>query len=295
MTITCDACGKQYRWKPEIAGRTVKRGCGQIMQISHEPPAAGDELYDVVDDATTVKKTAVKPVKTLPAAPAGGACPSCGIAMAVGAVICIDCGYDVRRGARLSPDAPVAAAASGDDGAPPWVFRRKGLTAEEPVDIKPSPLRDLYLPLLLIPLGMFLCFYAEMHRTDRVQSVAHVAPVVIGGMMTSIALMLGGMFLAAAIGGVAFPDKVPITILKICAVALAPGAVAAILDPMIGGINGNIVGNLAAVGLYWGLFALLFRLPGQDTVICVMIVWIIRVAVAYGMYKLDEFRGNSWI
>ncbi len=302
--IVCRACGKQYRWKPELTGRKVKCGCGQVMQISQDaPPAPGDELYNVVPDdgGGTRPATRSAAVAGIAARASSGsatnACPSCGGAMAAEAVICIDCGYDTRSGMKLgvAPAPAVAAAAPTADSPAPWVYRRKGLTQEAPVEAQPSALRDLVLPSLLIPLGVFLCFYAEMHRKDTAQSLQHVTPVVVSGMMISIGFMLGGMFLAAAIGGVAFADKPRVTVLKTCAVALVPGALAAIVDPMVGGINGNIVGNLAAVGLYWGLFALLFRLPGQDTVICVMIVWIIRVAVAYGMYKLEEFRSGSWI
>jgi hypothetical protein len=93
--------------------------------------------------------------------------------------------------------------------------------------------------------------------------------------------------------GVAFPDKVPITILKVCAVALAPGAIGGILDPIIGGINGNIVGSLASFALYFGLFALLFRLAAAEMVTCVMVIWIIRIAVLYAMYKFEGYRTGS--
>ena len=56
--------------------------------------------------------------------------------------------------------------------------------------------------------------------------------------------------------------------------SLAPGAIGGILDVLIGGINGNIFGSLAAFGLYFGLFALLFRIAAAEMVACVMVIWV---------------------
>jgi hypothetical protein len=36
--FTCDGCGKQYAWKPELAGKKAKCKCGQVMNVPAEPP-----------------------------------------------------------------------------------------------------------------------------------------------------------------------------------------------------------------------------------------------------------------
>src|SRR5439155_26333221 len=53
--------------------------------------------------------------------------------------------------------------------------------------------------------------------------------------------IFAAVFAASAMGGVAFQEKVPVVIYKLCAVALAPGALGGLVGNYIGGINGNIV------------------------------------------------------
>src|SRR5438128_10730312 len=52
--IVCGACGRQYGWKPELAGRTVKCKCGAAITVTRESPvaaAAAPEGYDVAEGA----------------------------------------------------------------------------------------------------------------------------------------------------------------------------------------------------------------------------------------------------
>ena len=35
--FSCSACGKQYRWKPELAGKSVKCKCGSAMRVPTQP------------------------------------------------------------------------------------------------------------------------------------------------------------------------------------------------------------------------------------------------------------------
>jgi hypothetical protein len=39
--FSCAACGKQYRWKPEIAGKKVKCKCGNPLSVPATPPTPG--------------------------------------------------------------------------------------------------------------------------------------------------------------------------------------------------------------------------------------------------------------
>src|SRR4051794_21270498 len=49
--FACGTCGRRYRWKPELAGRSVRCACGRAMTYPLGEPA-GDEadLYDVAPD-----------------------------------------------------------------------------------------------------------------------------------------------------------------------------------------------------------------------------------------------------
>src|SRR4051794_17044280 len=49
--FSCDACGKRYAWKPQLAGKRAKCGCGAQIVVPHANQTAPDEgdLYDVAD------------------------------------------------------------------------------------------------------------------------------------------------------------------------------------------------------------------------------------------------------
>ena len=56
--FACASCGKEYKWKPELAGKKGKCKCGGVLSIPAEEPTEDaepepslDDLYDVRDDA----------------------------------------------------------------------------------------------------------------------------------------------------------------------------------------------------------------------------------------------------
>jgi hypothetical protein len=164
IDFSCSACGKKYRVKDELAGKTAKcTQCNGRIQIpdaatqasaavkpsfakapapqparSAAPSAASrpakaakpkDELSSWFDaELPTTAAAAPAPAAKLgvaaKAATAGPKkstlCPSCRVPLATGAVICVACGYDVRKGEKLATkkgadaddDAPVKKAAS---------------------------------------------------------------------------------------------------------------------------------------------------------------------------------------
>ena len=57
--FTCEGCGKQYRWKRELAGRRVK--CAKCLTIMIAPQRSpieehDDDLYDLVPDSPPPRK-----------------------------------------------------------------------------------------------------------------------------------------------------------------------------------------------------------------------------------------------
>jgi hypothetical protein len=55
--FACNACGRTYRWRPELAGRRVKcAACGHVMAAPAEPPGADDDLYDIVEPAVRASR-----------------------------------------------------------------------------------------------------------------------------------------------------------------------------------------------------------------------------------------------
>ena len=82
--FACPSCGKQYRWKPELAGRSAKCPCGAKVVVPQTMAAAS------------------APAPTPEPAKRANACPSCGKSLEAGAVLCIACGYNLKTGQKLS-------------------------------------------------------------------------------------------------------------------------------------------------------------------------------------------------
>jgi hypothetical protein len=145
--FNCPTCGKSYRWKPEMAGRSAKCGCGGKLVVPAErpaPPSNGAATAPKVAPATPAPAPARPPVSAVPqakpsllsprpvkaAAPAGPACPWCNKPLPEGAVLCVNCGYNLKTKQRIAvvvekvdvedddgaADQPTAA--GPDDGSP---------------------------------------------------------------------------------------------------------------------------------------------------------------------------------
>jgi hypothetical protein len=78
--FACPACGKRYRWKPELAGRSAKCGCGAKLVVPAEAPVEPAAQPDEVQSK----------------------CPSCSAPLASGAVLCVNCGYNLKTGQKLA-------------------------------------------------------------------------------------------------------------------------------------------------------------------------------------------------
>src|SRR5258706_11522950 len=91
-TFSCDACGKQYPWKPELAGKRAKCKCGAVLSVPAQPQAT--------------RAAARTPVAVAAAAPAEESvayrCPACKADLNPGTAVCINCGYDLRTGEYVS-------------------------------------------------------------------------------------------------------------------------------------------------------------------------------------------------
>jgi hypothetical protein len=119
--FTCASCGKEYRWKPEIAGRKARCKCGQTLTVPTapraprvvEPPPQASPLD--WPDEPAADYAAPPPVP----APSGPACPACGAALPAGAVLCVNCGYNLKTGKKVGGVAPAAPAAPASLAAPP--------------------------------------------------------------------------------------------------------------------------------------------------------------------------------
>lgn len=88
IKVSCQ-CGKRLSVKDEYAGKRVKcPGCGRTLSIPQPQAAGGGEgMSDLLDDVGV--RAGVN------------RCPGCGVEIPEEAVLCVMCGFDLRRGHRI--------------------------------------------------------------------------------------------------------------------------------------------------------------------------------------------------
>jgi hypothetical protein len=108
--FTCESCGKSYSWKPELAGKKVKCKCGTPLRVPATDPAE-DSFSDGFDDLAALGEGTVKEapaaaevapvVKGKAPAAKGKKCPACESPVAADAVLCVNCGHNLKTGKKL--------------------------------------------------------------------------------------------------------------------------------------------------------------------------------------------------
>ena len=98
--FSCAACGKSYRWKAEIAGRSAKCACGAKLVVPSNAPSISDteEVPLAPEPTRSATPQGVKPSQT---SGIETKCPSCSASLVSGAVLCVNCGYNLKTGKKL--------------------------------------------------------------------------------------------------------------------------------------------------------------------------------------------------
>ncbi|MDB2686288.1 zinc-ribbon domain-containing protein [Mariniblastus sp.] len=101
IKVKCGSCSAQFKAKDELAGRRVKCPKCQNPVVIKKPtraaaPAApkraANPLLDILDEEDVRTRTS------------GPICDNCGSEVKPGAVICIDCGFNLETGDRLETE-----------------------------------------------------------------------------------------------------------------------------------------------------------------------------------------------
>jgi hypothetical protein len=170
--FACPACGKEYAWKPELAGRKAKCKCGEPISVPATPPgAAAPEPEPEVDFDSFDFDAAAAAAPAAAAARAAEAprCPSCRKALPAGAVICVQCGFNLQTGQRMSTmtggadfAAAPAAAAPAARGTPAPAGARGALPRRGEDVETGGGLKKILIPILLVAAvaGAFFGFRA---------------------------------------------------------------------------------------------------------------------------------------
>jgi hypothetical protein len=321
----CSACGKEYRWKPELAAKKAKCKCGNVITVPSSPPAPAaarpaprpavqdDDLDGLYALAQEEKKAAARPAALTGVEAAGGyRCPSCSAGMAPGSVICPNCQLDIRTGMRqvavagagarggvmAAAGAYVTATAAGRGGGAAVLPYGGGGTrtrTDEDILFEGGRFRSLYLPIGLIVLGILFYVGQIAFSNNKITASVLVGMVAARVVLDSL-LILTAMLIAVRGFDMGFGAFGP-GILKILAVAMGPGALGEMVEQMVGGgIGGIMVGALVAVVLYFSLIKVLFNLDlGETFLLVVLIIGVRRVLGTFLFVALMGMANSGMI
>lgn len=253
--FSCEACGKIYRWKQEIAGRRVKCGCGTIFQCPQDSPIDDDGLFALAPQPTPARP-ALQPVAST---------------------------MNTVAAAIPAKTRPLAYRAPAQEKA----NESSGFTIGE------LTIKDFYAPIALIVLGTLFRFLYYMYWLPTTHHRSHSAAVtgimlgavvimVTVGLVIDLVLTFIAILIAASVADMSFGHPVP-AILKLLAIGTVVPIVRDLSHLALGGIT-------IGYGLYFGfgvsyltyaiMFMWLFELDWAEARICAAIVWVLNIIAA---------------
>lgn len=240
--FTCDACGKTYAWKPELAGRRVKCKCGSTISVPRESaPQEPDDMYDLAPSDEPVKPKR-PPTQAIPGAPTAS----------------------TARSAALAYQAPPT--------------RRDPMSTAALLDMK----RDVYVPAALLAAGVIAylaCYAFRYHLTGYGIAVTSIGLLIMT--VFKAVLMVGfALFLANPLG-VSFGGIWTAT-LKLGAIAVFSDGITTWVDLAVARMSGGAFGSgifgygmmsfPIAMGIYWVLLIYLFSMDSGDSWMVVILL-----------------------
>lgn len=307
-SFICPHCNKRFQWTTRIADRKAQcPSCGKRIRIPTVPDRVAEAIdplpethkaqaqpqedtYDL--DLTGIDESVAEPPPTpaQQAAAQTGRCPACNQSINPGAVICIKCGYNLRKGKRLQTT--VAKGADEQTGALPASIAGSALAAvggsgavsgalaDRQDEAHASSFINLWLPMGLIVLGLAVRFIEQMYFTGDATAGAVRAAIYVGvDLALTLPMLLAAMIIAVKLLDVAF-GPLGQALFKLAAVVLGPAAIGAIITHLLGGdLVGVFVGGFASFCIYWGLISVLFDLDGMESLKLIVIITVLKYIV----------------
>lgn len=242
-TQNCPKCGQPYEWKPEYVGKIAKCPCGYVMKVPRLPK--GHRLPPIAQSAPP---------------PSPAAIPS------------------IPDAVNMNPFATL----HKEDPLPEEVERELAALGayREAAPSEFDKFRDVNLPTALLAVGLALALAQIAYMSRSGTLVLAATAVILVQLAVNLALMLGGVLLAARFAGIDF-GPLHTALVKLCAASVAPTALGGFITQMLGGdIAVTFLGLGISVLCYWGLLSYLFRLDGAQTMVCVLAIAGVRL-VAY--------------
>ena len=271
IRFLCPACGASFGWKPQYAGRKIRCKCGQVFLPPAAPPTNSGEaeadLYDLTGDVAA--PAAHQPATHLSAA-AHGPAPAA-----------------ARPVDRL------------DGVAALYGHRARRAAQQEAADAEGSALKDLYVPLALLALGLGLrvaqLLVANANRANKWGGHVEIGAdpkravlLAVFQMIIACGVMIAGATVAAMVLNLNL-GTVGKAGLKLCSIAVFATGVAswvAVFDQDRNSITGLMIALHIVVIINWVGFAWLFALEVQETLLAVAIISLLHAAMTCAMWKV---------
>ena len=325
--FNCSACGKEYRWKPELAGKKAKCKCGGVIAVPATAPAAAkplaskpsaprpaakpaeqevdfDGLYALAQEE---KKATARSAHAADESASGYRCPACSANIPPGTTLCPSCHTDMRTGVRIglpaggagvlaAAGAYAAATPTARAGVLPYGGGGRGAAAaaasraDRDMLYEGGKFRSLYLPLGLIVLGILFYFGQLAFSDDKLSAGMMIVLVGARVFMDSLLIFIS-MLIAVRGFDMGFGAFGP-GVLKILAIAMGPGALGQMVSGwMGGGMGGLMVGGFLTIVLYYTLIKVLFDLDLGETFLLVFLIY--GVQQVLGTFLLVALMGMA--
>ena len=279
--FNCGACGKEYRWKPELAGKKAKCKCGGVIAVPAAAPAQPaaasakpatkpaarpapkpaaeqdvdfDGLYALAQEET---KATSRPQAADESA-SGYRCPSCSAGIPPGTAVCPNCRLDMRTGTRMAAPAGVGLSAGAGVGMLAAAGAYAGATPTARAAVLPYgggratgghvDEEVLYeggkFRSLYLPIGLIvlgILFYFGQLAFSNDKLSTGVMIGLVGARVVMDSILIFISMLIAVRGFDMGFGAFGPGILKILAVALGPGALGQMVEEMMGGELGAMI------------------------------------------------------
>lgn len=246
--FACDRCGKQYTWKPQLAGRRARCACGCEMTV----PQQDEQDNDFGDyELAAPSRGGEGAAKVVPAQSAS--------AQRVAA-------QPIRAAKVIAYQRPGAARTDGKS------------------DYVLDPIKDLYAPLWLIVGGVVVSLGFELLFNWRGKTpILKVLQSFGIEMIVYTAFLLVAVMIAAKIRGIAL-GRFPIALMKLCAISVAPHAIGILVAPLFIFIPfGSLLAAIGEFAIWFALLGALFDLDESDTWFITAVAFLMGVAFVIGM------------
>jgi hypothetical protein len=299
--FACSQCGKSYKWKPELAGKKVKCKCGNVMQVPAADPVAAEPEVDL-DSLYELAAEEKKATKRQSEEPVGFRCPSCHGDLAIGAVVCANCGFNLKTGSRATASKPAAqlafagAPAGAAQNAVPSAMvgygtARTGAANIEVDYLGENPIKELGLPAALLLAGVGVLIFQEAGSGGFVEALPRIGLSLIINLVFSFI----GMFAVMRLFEVSFGAPGP-ALIKAAACCVLPAAIAGVVGGMVGSDSFFVrmmVSAMLMMPLTYACFYFLFDMDFDEVIYLVVIIWLVNQWVVTFLLNLMLTSGTG--